>query len=41
MSHGHHDHHDHGHSHGHGHGHSHGLVDPSIVRSQEGVKAVS
>ncbi len=32
-----------GHSHGHGggHGHSHGLVDPSIVRSREGVKAVS
>lgn len=29
-----------GHSHG-GHGHSHGLVDPSIIRSQEGVKAVS
>lgn len=24
-----------------GHGHSHGLVDPSIVRSREGVKAVS
>ena len=43
---------DHGHSHEHphsagrsdshgGHGHSHGLVDPSIVRSREGVKAVS
>jgi divalent metal cation (Fe/Co/Zn/Cd) transporter len=44
---------DHGHSHGHshdhhhhgasdaGHGHSHGLVDRSIVRSREGVKAVS
>ena len=30
-----------GHSHGHGNGHSHGLVDPSIVRSREGVKAVS
>jgi len=25
----------------HGHGHSHGLVDPSIVRSREGVRAVS
>jgi len=24
-----------------GHGHSHGLVDPSIVRSRQGVKAVS
>lgn len=38
--------HDHDHPHegegGHGtHGHSHGLVDPSIVRSREGVKAVS
>jgi len=32
----------HGHSHGpEGHGHSHGLVDRSIVRSREGVKAVS
>jgi cation diffusion facilitator family transporter len=31
-------HHDHG---GGGHGHSHGLVDPLIVRSREGVKAVS
>lgn len=29
------------HSHGRGHGHSHGLVDPSIVRSRAGVKAVS
>ena len=36
----HHGHHHHGHHH-HGHGHSHGLVDPSIVRSREGVKAVS
>ena len=27
--------------HGHSHGHSHGLVDRSIVRSREGVKAVS
>jgi cation diffusion facilitator family transporter len=37
--------HEHGHSgHGHsrhGHGHSHGLIDRSIVRSREGVKAVS
>jgi len=38
-----HDHpHEHDHSHGpEGHGHSHGLVDRSIVRSHEGVKAVS
>jgi cation diffusion facilitator family transporter len=35
-----HDHHDHGHGHG-GHGHSHGLVDPSIKRSREGVRAVA
>jgi hypothetical protein len=34
--------HDHGHAaRDDGHGHSHGLVDPSIVRSHEGVKAVS
>ena len=26
---------------GHGHGHSHGLVDPSIVRSRAGVRAVA
>ncbi len=36
---------DRGHAHSrHGageHGHSHGLIDPSIVRSREGVKAVS
>jgi cation diffusion facilitator family transporter len=34
--------HDHGHDHGagHGHGHSHGLVDSSIKRSREGLKAV-
>ncbi len=35
----------HGHQHEHGHhrhaGHSHGLIDPSIVRSRDGVKAVS
>lgn len=30
-----------GHEHAHGHGHSHGLVDRSIVRSREGVKAVA
>ncbi|HEY1479074.1 MAG TPA: cation diffusion facilitator family transporter [Gaiellales bacterium] len=34
--HGHHHHHDHG-----GHGHSHGLVDRSIVRSREGIRAVA
>ena len=35
-----HDHpHEHGHGHG-GHGHSHGLVDPSIKRSREGLRAV-
>ena len=34
--------HDHGdHDGGDGHGHSHGLVDRSLVRSREGVKAVS
>ena len=33
---------DHAQAHGSGdHGHSHGLVDPSIIRSREGVKAVS
>ena len=31
--------HDHGHDHG--HGHSHGLIDESIKRSREGVRAVS
>jgi cation diffusion facilitator family transporter len=30
----------HTHTHGGGHGHSHGLVDPSIMRSREGLKAV-
>ncbi|HUR83908.1 MAG TPA: cation diffusion facilitator family transporter [Solirubrobacteraceae bacterium] len=30
----------HGHGHG-GHGHSHGLVDPSIKRSREGLRAVA
>jgi cation diffusion facilitator family transporter len=37
-------HHDRDHDHGHAqvdHGHSHGLVDRSIVRSREGVRAVS
>jgi divalent metal cation (Fe/Co/Zn/Cd) transporter len=33
--------HPHAHEHAHGHGHSHGLVDRSIVRSREGVKAVA
>ena len=36
--------HEHGHHHHHdseGHGHTHGLVDPSIVRSKAGVKAVA
>lgn len=37
-----HDHeHPHPHSHAESHGHTHGLVDESIVRSKEGVKAVS
>lgn len=41
-AHDHHGHDHHGHGRGdHGHGHSHGLVDPSIVRSREGVRAVS
>ena len=41
-NHGHSHGHDNGHSHAHDeHGHSHGLVDRSIVRSREGVKAVS
>ena len=30
----------HAHAHGHGHGHSHGLVDESIKRSREGLRAV-
>jgi len=33
--------HSHEHSHGHEHGHTHGLVDPSIVRSRAGVRAVA
>jgi cation diffusion facilitator family transporter len=32
---------EHEHGHEHGHGHSHGLVDRSIVRSRQGVRAVS
>ena len=36
----HHHPHPHGEPHGHG-GHSHGLVDPSIIRSRDGVKTVS
>jgi cation diffusion facilitator family transporter len=37
-----HDHdHEHGHHHDHGQGHTHGLVDPSIIRSREGVRAVT
>src|SRR5258708_15396749 len=34
-------HHHHDHDDEHGHGHTHGLVDRSIVRSREGVKAVA
>jgi divalent metal cation (Fe/Co/Zn/Cd) transporter len=41
AAHEHHDHHGHSH-HGHWHhGHSHGLVDPSIIRSHSGIRAVS
>ena len=36
-----HEHDGHDHSHPHDHVHSHGLVDPSIVRSRHGVRAVS
>jgi cation diffusion facilitator family transporter len=32
--------HNHDHDHAHGHGHSHGLIDPSIKRSREGLRAV-
>lgn len=39
--HNHNDPHRHEHDHEHGHGHSHGVVDASIVRSKQGVKAVS
>jgi cation diffusion facilitator family transporter len=39
-SHGDHHHHDHDHAHGGEHGHSHGLVDPTIKRSREGLRAV-
>ncbi|MEA2311830.1 MAG: hypothetical protein QOE28_1798 [Solirubrobacteraceae bacterium] len=37
MAHG----HEHSHSHAHSHGHTHGLVDESIKRSREGVRAVA
>lgn len=40
-SHDHEHHHHHEHSHDGSHGHTHGLVDETIVRSKEGVKAVS
>lgn len=33
--------HDHDHAHDHEHGHTHGLVDPSIVRSRAGIRAVA
>lgn len=33
--------HRHAHHHDEGHGHTHGLVDPSIVRTKDGVRAVS
>jgi divalent metal cation (Fe/Co/Zn/Cd) transporter len=36
-----HDHHDHGHDDHQGHGHTHGRIDPSIVRSRAGVRAVA
>jgi cation diffusion facilitator family transporter len=36
-----HHHADHAHDHGHTHGHTHGRVDPSIVRSRAGVRAVA
>jgi divalent metal cation (Fe/Co/Zn/Cd) transporter len=39
--HGHSHDHDHSHAHDGDHGHSHGLVDRSIVRSRQGIKAVS
>jgi len=44
LTHSHHHHGPHTHDgaggHSHGHGHSHGLIDPSIKRSREGLKAV-
>jgi cation diffusion facilitator family transporter len=33
--------HDHDHDQGHGHGHTHGRVDPSIIRSRDGVRTVA
>src|SRR5215204_463254 len=41
VSQGHSQHKDQEHPDSHGHGHTHGLVDPSIVRSRAGVKAVA
>ncbi len=41
LEHGHEHPHMHPHASAHGHGHSHGLVDRSLVRSREGVKAVA
>ncbi len=41
AEHEHHDHDQHDHDHSGEHGHTHGLVDRSILRSREGVKAVS
>ena len=41
LVHGHAGEHDHWHGHDEEHGHSHGLVDPSIVRSRAGVRAVA
>jgi cation diffusion facilitator family transporter len=37
----HHPDHDHDHGHDHGHGHTHGRVDPSIIRSRDGVRTVA
>ncbi|HEY1596972.1 MAG TPA: cation diffusion facilitator family transporter [Thermoleophilaceae bacterium] len=39
-AHGHAHSHSHGHAHSHDHGHSHGLIDDSIKRSREGLRAV-
>ena len=36
-----HHHHHHGDGHGDGHGHTHGLIDPTIKRSREGIRAVA
>jgi len=37
----HHDDEEHDHDHDHGHGHTHGRVDPSIIRSRDGVRTVA